>query len=140
MSKETGPALQSFAIKLPVMNSILWTAQVILAITFLYSGFCKAVYSQQQLIAKGQTGVAGRSPALIRFIGISEIVGAIGVVLPWYTGIAPVLTPLAAGCFAVLMLLAAPIHYKLKEPRNVATNITLLVIALFVAWARAHQL
>ena len=122
------------------MNTILWIAQAVLAIAFLYSGFCKSVYSQQKLIAKGQTGVAGYAPATIHFIGIAEMLGAIGIILPWLTGIWPVLTPIAAICFAIIMLLAAPIHYRLKEPRNVATNITLLVLALLVAWGRWRYL
>ncbi|HSC36494.1 MAG TPA: DoxX family protein [Chitinophagaceae bacterium] len=118
------------------MNTILWISQAILAAAFLYSGLCKSIYSQQQLIAKGQTGVAGLPAALIRFIGISEVLGAAGILLPWGTGILPVLTPITAICFAGVMLLAAPIHYRLKEPRNVATNIFLLVLAVLVAWGR----
>lgn len=122
------------------MNTILWIGQALLALAFLYSGICKMLLSKQALIAKGQTGVAGYSVPAIRFIGISEILGTAGVILPWLTGILPVLTPIAAGCFAVLMMLAAPIHYRLKEPRNVATNVALLLIALFVAWGRARGL
>jgi len=126
--------------KIDVMNTILWTAQALLAITFFYSGCCKSIFSEQKLIAMGQTGVAGYSPSTIRFIGISEMLGAAGIILPWLTGICPVLTPVTAICFAILMLLAAPIHVRLKEPRNVATNITLLVLALLVAWGRWHDL
>jgi len=126
--------------KIDVMNTILWIAQAFLAVSFLYSGCCKSVFSEQKLIAIGQTGVAGYSHSTIRFIGISEILGAIGIILPWLTGLWPVLTPVAAICFAIIMLLAAPIHYRLKEPRNIATNITLLVLALLVAWGRGHDL
>lgn len=131
---------RSFALKSFIMNTILWIGQGLLAIAFLYSGVCKSVLSQQKLIAKGQTGVAGYAPATIHFIGVCEILGAIGIVLPWLTGIAPVLTPLTAGCFAVIMLLAAPIHYRLREPQNVAVNITLLIISLLVAWLRWREL
>ena len=122
------------------MNTILWIGQALLSAAFLYSGINKTIFSEQALIARGQTGVAGYPPAAIRFIGITEILGAAGIVLPWLTGIWPVLTPVAALCFAVIMLLAAPIHYRLKEPRNVAVNITLLLISLLVAWARWRQL
>jgi uncharacterized membrane protein YphA (DoxX/SURF4 family) len=122
------------------MNTILWIGQALLSAIFLYSGINKTIFSEQALIAKGQTGVAGYSPAAIRIIGITEILGAAGIILPWLTGIWPVLTPVAALCFVVIMLLAAPIHYRLKEPRNVAVNITLLLISLLVAWARWRQL
>jgi hypothetical protein len=126
----------NFVLKSFYMNTLIWTVQIILAIVFFYSGVCKSVLPVQKLIAKGQTGVAGYAPATIRFIGICEILGAVGIILPWLTGILRVLTPLTAICFAILMLLAAPIHYRLKEPRNVITNIFLLALSLFVAWMR----
>src|SRR5689334_4640212 len=113
------------------MNTILWIGQAVLAAAFLYSGICKMLLSKQALIAKGQTGVVDYSTGMIRFIAACEVLGVVGIIVPWLTGVLPVLTPVAAGCFAVLMMLAAPIHYRLKEPRNVATNIILLLIALF---------
>lgn len=118
------------------MNSILWICQAFLAIAFLYSGINKSTLSEQQLIARGQTGVVGRSAATIKFIGICEILGSIGLILPGWTGILPVLTPMAAIGFAVIMILAAPVHHRLNEPRNVAVNIMLLAISLFVAVGR----
>jgi uncharacterized membrane protein YphA (DoxX/SURF4 family) len=118
------------------MNTLLWIAQAFLAITFLYSGINKSLLSEQQLIARGQTGVVGRSAATIHFIGIIEILGAVGLILPWWMGILPVLTPVSAAGFAIIMVLAAPIHYRLREPKNVAVNITLLGLSLFVAVGR----
>ncbi|GGA85808.1 DoxX family protein [Puia dinghuensis] len=122
------------------MNTMLWTSQLLLAAAFLYSGINKTLLSEQQLIARGQTGVAGYSAGAIRFIGVSEILGSIGLILPWWTGIMPLLTPVAAACFAVIMLMAAPIHMRLKEKRNVATNLVLLGLSLFVALERGLQL
>lgn len=121
------------------MNTLLWIGQIFLAVIFLYSGICKSILTEDALIARGQTGVVGRQPSLIRFIGISEIIGVIGIILPGWTGIFPFLTPLAAAGFATIMLLAAPIHYRLKEGRNVALNLFVLLIALLVAWFRARQ-
>jgi hypothetical protein len=122
------------------MNTILWVGQVLLAALFLNSGICKSILSEQKLIARGQTGVVGRSPGLIRFIGITEVFGAFGIILPWLLGILSWLTPLTALCFAVIMALAAPIHYRLKEPRNTTLNLVVLVISLLVAWGRARAL
>ena len=118
------------------MNSILWIVQGFLAITFLYSGINKSILSEQQLIARGQTGVVGKSATTIHLIGIIEILGAIGLILPWLTGILKVLTPVSAVGFAIIMVLAAPIHHRLHEPKNVAVNITLLILSLFVAVER----
>jgi len=118
------------------MNTILWICQGILSLAFLYSGINKTILSEQQLIAKGQTGVVNLRIGVIRFIGISEVLGAAGIIVPWLTNIWPVLTPVTAICFAVIMLMAAQIHYKLHEPKNIATNVFLLILAVFVAYGR----
>src|SRR6185503_1971740 len=110
------------------MNTLLWTCQVLLALTFGYSGLCKSIYSEATLVGKkGQTGVAGLPHAFIRIIGITELLGMVGMIIPWWTGMAPVLTPITAVCFAVIMVFAAPIHYKRREPGNVAINLILLL-------------
>ncbi|HVY73628.1 MAG TPA: DoxX family protein [Puia sp.] len=118
------------------MNTLAWIAQVILFVAFLYSGICKTGFSKAEVISRGQTGVVNLSQFQIRLIGMSEILGAIGIIVPWWLGIMPVLTPVAATCFTIVMLLAAPIHYKLGELRNVATNIFLLALSVFAAWMR----
>ena len=119
------------------MNTLLWSCQVILALAFGYSGLCKSIYSETTLVEKkGQTGVAGLPHTFIRIIGIAELLGMVGIIVPWWTGIAPVLTPITAAGFALIMVFAAPIHYKRKEPRNVATNLTLLLLAIFTAYGR----
>jgi hypothetical protein len=118
------------------MNTILWIVQGILSLAFLYSGLNKSILSPQQLIANGQTGVVNLPAPVIRFIGISEVLGAVGIIVPELTNIWPVLTPVTAICFAVIMVLAANIHYKLQEPKNVTTNLVLLVLSVFVAYGR----
>lgn len=126
--------------KIGIMNTILWICQGLLAVIFLYSGSNKTFLSEQQLVAKGQTGVAHLPAATIHFIGISELLGAVGLIIPWYTGIYPVLTPIAAVGFAVIMVLAARVHHRLKEPQNVAKNAVIFLLSLFVAWGRFSEL
>jgi len=58
----------------------------------------KSTQSEQWLITHGQTGVKGLPAAVITFIGICEILGVFGLILPWWFNIAPVLTPTAAIC------------------------------------------
>src|SRR4051812_37508451 len=88
-------------VKRIVMNTLLWIAQAMLAIVFLNSGINKSILPEAKLVAKGQTGVAGLPAPLIRFIGISEIVGVVGIVVPWWIQVIPVLTPITAICFAI---------------------------------------
>ncbi|HXL58357.1 MAG TPA: DoxX family protein [Chitinophagaceae bacterium] len=118
------------------MNTILWGAQWITAFIFMYSGINKSIFSEQKLVAKGQTGVEGLPLPLIRFIGVSEIFGAVGLIVPWWINILPILTPIAAICFAVMMILAARIHYKRKEYKNVLTNTVIFLLCLFITYGR----
>jgi uncharacterized membrane protein YphA (DoxX/SURF4 family) len=122
------------------MNTFLWIAQGLLATAFLYSGISKAFLPKEKVISKGQTGVVNISPEGVKWIGTFELLGSLGIIFPWWFNILPVLTPLTAICFAAIMLMAAPIHYKLKEPRNVTTNLFLLLLSLIVAWFRFREI
>jgi hypothetical protein len=102
----------------------------------MYSGINKSIYSEQKLVARGQTGVEGLSLGLIRFIGVIEVIGAIGLILPVALKILPKLTMISAAGFAIIMILAARIHYKRNEPKNVINNIVLLILCVAIAWYR----
>jgi uncharacterized membrane protein YphA (DoxX/SURF4 family) len=122
------------------MNTILWVLQSLVAVIFLYSGIHKSIYSEQRLVASGQTGVEGLPRPLIRFIGVAEILGVIGIILPTLLDILPVLTTVAAICFAIIMIPAAIIHYKRNEPKNVLTNCVVFSICIFIAYCRTFLL
>jgi hypothetical protein len=122
------------------MNTILWILQALLAALFFFSGSMKSTQSEQWLVTHNQTGVAGLSGTIIKFIGICEILGAIGLILPWWLNILPILTPIAATGFCIIMVLAAPRHYRLREPKNVAINIVVFLLCAFVAYGRLTQL
>ena len=121
------------------MNITLWTFQSVLAFVFLYSGANKSIFSEQRLVASGQTGVEGLPLPLIRFIGISEVLGSLGLLLPWYLSTVPVLTAIAAACLGSIMVPAAMIHFRRGELRNVAINTVLLCACAFVAWGRGFS-
>lgn len=76
------------------------------------------------------------STPTLRFIGVVEFLAALGLVLPALTGIAPILTPLAATGIAVIMVLAIGVHARRKEPSGIVANVVLLVLAAVVAWGR----
>jgi len=122
------------------MNIALWIGQILLAIIFAGSGSFKISQSKERLIELGQTGVVFFPLPAIRLIAALELVGAIGIIVPWATGIAPILTPLAAVGFALLMVGAAISHSLLREPRNVATNAAIFALAVFVAYGRFANL
>lgn len=117
------------------MNVFLWIVQAVLAAMFALAGAMKSTQPKDKLAEK-LPWAADFSPATVRFIGIVEFAAALGLILPAATGIAPVLTPLAATGLAVVMLLAAITHARRKETSAIAFNTVLLVLAALVAWGR----
>lgn len=80
--------------------------------------------------------MADLSPSTVKLTGLAETLGALGLILPAATGIAPVLTPIAASALAVVMLLAAVTHARRREPSAIAVNAVLFALLGVVAWAR----
>lgn len=76
------------------------------------------------------------SGSTVKLIGGLEILGAIGLVLPWLTDIAPILTPLAAVGLALVQVGALAVHARRRETKVLPINIVLLAIALFIAIGR----
>jgi uncharacterized membrane protein YphA (DoxX/SURF4 family) len=73
---------------------------------------------------------------MVTFIGVSELLGGLGLIIPYATGIAPILTPIAALGLGLVMILAAGFHVKRKEKQVIGMNIILLALAIFVAIER----
>jgi DoxX-like family len=122
------------------MNILLWICQGLLSILFLYSGAFKAIKSEKQLVQMGQTGVKGLSYPLIRFIAVMELLGSLGITLPWALCIYKILTPVAAFGFALIMALAIFKHIQLKESKTALGNLAVMMVCLFVAILRLRQL
>ena len=79
-------------------GKVLWVLQLLLAALFLFAGGAKLAMPAAQLAADSSL------PAwFLRFIGVCEIAGGLGLILPWALGIRPALTPLAAACLAAIM-------------------------------------
>jgi uncharacterized membrane protein len=120
-------------------DTALWVCQLLLAIALLAVGLTHAT-RRDRAIGQMAWMLAVPKP-LLTTIGVLEILGAIGLVVPWATGIAPWLTPLAAIAVVVLMVLAAVFHLRRPGERgNVVFNIVLGLIAAFIAWGRIDAL
>lgn len=117
------------------MNVILWIVAIVLAAAFAMAGLMKLSQPKEKLAEK-MAWVEDFSPSTIKFIGAVEILGALGLVLPAATGIATVLTPLAATGLAIVMVLAALVHARRKEQQLIGVNVVLFVLAAFVAVMR----
>jgi len=80
-------------------NRFLWTLQALLAVLFVFAGTAKLMMDPVELAAQSHM-----SATFLHFISVCEILGAIGLIVPQLTGIAPKLTPLAAGGLIVIMV------------------------------------
>jgi uncharacterized membrane protein YphA (DoxX/SURF4 family) len=117
------------------MNVALWIVQILLALAFGAAGVMKISQPKEKLQPR-LPWVEDFSLGTVRLIGAAELLGAIGLILPAATGIAPILTPLAATGLAVIMVLAIVTHARRHEPSAVVFNSVLLVLSVFVAWGR----
>jgi uncharacterized membrane protein YphA (DoxX/SURF4 family) len=116
----------------------LWVAQVLLAVVFAVTGIMKLAISPADFTQKMPAGLT-LPLALIRFIGVAEVAGVIGLILPSATRILPVLTPVAAGALALVMALAAILHASRGELTSLAVVLVLGAIALFILWGRTNR-
>ena len=114
----------------------LWVCQALLALAMAGAGGMKAATPREKLM--GQMKWVSRFPVWApRAIGIAEVAGAIGIVLPWATGILPVLTPIAAVCLFVLMAGGVKAHIDDHEASHGITPAILGLLAIAIAVGRA---
>ena len=121
------------------MNIALWVAQGVLAVVFVSAGIMKVTQPKASLEVRPGMGYMTELSALqLHLIGSAELLGSLGLVLPWWLGRLPVLTPLAAAALLVLMVGATGTHVRRKEP--IAFTTALGALALFVAIGRGWAL
>ena len=117
------------------MNTTLWIIQGLLAAIYAMAGLMKTLQTTK---AKAQFPWAkDRSDGFVRFIGISELLGAVGLILPMLTGIFLWLTPIAAVGLSLIQLLAIfTEHLPKKEYNVVPANVILLALSAFIVFGR----
>jgi uncharacterized membrane protein YphA (DoxX/SURF4 family) len=115
----------------------LWIAQILLALVFGFAGVMK-IFTPIEDLAKNAAWIKDSS-LLIRFIGTSELAGALGMLLPSLTRIKPKLTSLAAVGLGIIMVLATGFHVVRGEAKVIPMTLLLGAMAAFVAWGRYRK-
>jgi len=117
------------------MNIALWIAQGLLAAMYLMAGIIKTFQTAK---AKEQMSWAKeRSDGFVRFVGVSELLGALGLILPLVTDVLPWITVFAAIGLALIQLLAIfTEHLPKKEYNVIPVNIVLVALAIFIVIGR----
>lgn len=116
------------------MNIALWVLQILTALAFGGHGFL--LISGPQRMAERVPWVRALPAPFVRLLGLLEILGAIGVVVPAATGVLPSLTVAAAGGLVAMMLLAMLFHVTRREWPNIGLNFVLGALAFAVAYGR----
>lgn len=120
------------------MNIVLWVLQVFSAVVFAWHGWLYLSGAADKWHAKQHPGgkPLGLPPAFRSFIGICELLAAVGLILPALTGILPWLTPLAAAGLIIVMIGSAAFHLSRRENSNVLISLVLIAICVIVAFGR----
>ena len=113
------------------MNIALWVVQALLAALFLFAGGMKFVMSIEEMTK--QVPLPGW---FLHFIGVVEVLGALGLILPWLTRIRPGLTPLAAAGLAIVMIGAIMITLAAGETMSALIPLVIGLLCVFIAYGR----
>lgn len=113
------------------MNRILWIVQVVLALLFLFAGAVKFIMPVDQMVQ--QTHLPA---GFIHFIGVAEILGGLGLILPRLLRIKPALTPLAAAGLVIIMIGATVVTAKNVRVSSAVLPFVTGILCTFVAWGR----
>ncbi|WP_433247309.1 DoxX family protein [Streptosporangium sp. CA-135522] len=123
------------------LNGALWSLQALFGFFFAGSGFGKVLLYDGALYAAAPRAVAWYAAVpqpLIVFIGVCEVLGGVGLILPAMTRVNPKLTPLAAVGLTLTMILAAGFHIMRGEYALVPANLLLGGVAAFIAVGRGR--
>lgn len=119
------------------MNLALWIAAGLLAAVALVGGITKTFVPREKLAAADGGGwTADAGAGFVKTLGVLELLAAAGLILPAVVDITPVLVPVTAVCWVLLMVGAMITHGRRGESKFVVLNLIYLVLAALIAWGR----
>jgi DoxX-like protein len=113
------------------LTTALWIVQVLLALLFLFAGGMKLIMPIEQM-----TTEIHMPGAFLRFIGVAEVLGALGLILPGLLRIRPGLTPLAATGLVIIMIGATVVTLLVGQVGGALMSVVVGLLAAFVAYGR----
>jgi uncharacterized membrane protein YphA (DoxX/SURF4 family) len=117
------------------LNISLWVAQILLAASLIWAASLK-LFQPTDKLAQMWPWVAQVPNALVKFTGLIDLLGGLGLILPGLLRIQPKLTYIAALCIVALMVVAGIFHISRGEASQIGANIAFAALALFIAWGR----
>lgn len=122
------------------MNIILWIIQVLLALLFLFAGGTKLVIPPEVLMSMGSPNAIPLPGLFIRFIGVVEVLGALGLILPGLLRKPRGLTPLAAAGLVIIVIGATALTFAADGIGPALIPLVVTILAAFVAYGRRSWL
>ena len=129
----TSGSASSLKQRKPILTSALWIIQGLLALLFLFAGSMKLIVPIQMLTAQMPLPLPG---LFLQFIGVAEVAGAIGLILPGLLRIRPILTPLAACGLLIIMVGATVVTLAGGEVVSALVPLMVGLLCAFVAYGR----
>lgn len=114
------------------MTTLIIVLKVVIALIFTFTGTSKVLFPKDILIAKGMAGLKDLDEKQIKVVGLLEVLGAFGLILPSLLNIFPVLSVLSALSLSLTMIVAGWVNYKLKLP--VIPNAVIFIICILIAY------
>lgn len=115
------------------MNIALWIVQGLLAALFLWAGGIKLVMPIEEMMKQMPLPMPGW---FLRFIGVAEILGALGLILPWLLRVQPGLTTLAAAGLVIIMIGAVVLTLMTGDIVMALIPLVVGILGAFVAYGR----
>ena len=115
------------------MHKTLWTIQILLAGLFIFAGGFKLLTPIEEMLKQLPVALSG---GFLQFIGVCEVLGGLGLILPELLRIRPGLTPVAAAGLVIIMIGATVISLKAPSPATALFPFATGVLAAFVAYGR----
>ena len=116
------------------MNTLIWIIQSLMAVLFTVHGI--AMFNPPPPVQESVVKKMGYSLRFLKLIGTLEVLGGLGLILPSWTQIAPVLSPLAALGLATIMTSAAVSHARQGEGKQTAATTVVALLVAFIAIGR----
>jgi uncharacterized membrane protein len=114
------------------MITTIWILKGVIAVIFTFTGIYKIFLPKTKLLAKGMKGLIDLDEDQIRVVGLLEIFGVIGLILPTLLNMNPIISAISALCLSLTMIVAGWMNYKLQLP--IIPNIVIFIICTLIAY------